>query len=308
MRRNTSIRFATTTLTATAVLALSGAAQASGPEGAAGIGSTGPETITLTGTVRDFKDRQAQGGHPDFQRQPTAGFAHYVGMVADTLDADGKPVYASTGFKLTGNWKNAAGKNICPPRSYIETRTGDRNGSIATSAGGALTTSDNFAQWFRDVRGVNTSQPLDLTLTKSNTGTYVFDDKTSPLYQSKGGFFPINGELYGNYSSTNKNFHFTFELQTEFTFHADAGLQFTFTGDDDVWVYIDDKLVIDIGGVHSAVSQTIELDRLTWLEDGQDYKLSFFFAERHTTQSNFRIETTLELRSVELPPTAGLYD
>ena len=170
MRRNSTIRFATTALTATAVLALSGAAQASGPEGAAGIGSSGPETITLTGTIRDFKDRQAEGGHPDFQRQPTAGFAHYVGMVSDTLDADGKPVYASTGFKLTGSWKNAAGKNICPPRSYIATLTGDRNGSIATTAGGALTNSDNFSQWFRDTRGVNVSIPLDLTL-KEKSGS-----------------------------------------------------------------------------------------------------------------------------------------
>jgi fibro-slime domain-containing protein len=56
------------------------------------------------------------------------------------------------------------------------------------------------------------------------------------------------------------------------------------------------------------VSQTIELDRLDWLEDGRSYSLSFFFAERHTTQSNFRIETTLELRTVQLPPTAALYD
>jgi hypothetical protein len=36
--------------------------------------------------------------------------------------------------------------------------------------------------------------------------------------------------------------------------------------------------------------------------------LDFFFAERHRTQSNFRIETTLQLRNVELPPTAALYD
>lgn len=270
--------------------------------------SEGPQSITLQGIVRDFKDRVAEGGHPDFQRQPTAGFGHYVGMVADELDSQGKPVFASTGYKLSGNWRDAQNRNIMRPKSYISSHSGDQNGSVSTSQGGALTTADNFSQWFRDVRGVNASQPITMTLNRSNNGTYVFDDKTDPVFKTMGGFFPINGELYGNYASTNKNFHFTFELQTEFTYKADQGLTFSFIGDDDVWVFIDGKLVIDIGGVHSAISQTIELDRLNWLEDGRSYTLSFFFAERHTTQSNFRIETTLELRTVQLPPTAALYD
>lgn len=267
-----------------------------------------PESITLTGVVRDFKDRTAEGGHPDFQRQPSSGFGHYVGMVGGTLDDDGKPVFASTGYKLSSNWRDAQGRNIIRPQAHIATRNGDQNGSVSSKQGGALTTAASFSQWFRDVPAANASRPQSITLNRTSSGTYVFDDKTDPVFRSTGGFFPINGELYGNYSSTNKNFHFTFELQTEFTYKADQGLTFTFIGDDDVWVYIDGKLVIDIGGVHSAVSQTIELDRLEWLENGRSYTLSFFFAERHTTQSNFRIETTLELRTVQLPPTAGLYD
>ncbi len=268
-----------------------------------------PESITLTGTVRDFKDKNSEGGHSDFQRSPSSGFGHYVGMVQERLDSEGKPAFASTGYRLSSQWKDASGNAIAPPRDYIATRSGDRAGSIDNSRVGALTTEDAFSQWFRDVPGVNVSSPLELTLVRqADSDTYVFDDKTSEQFAGMGGFFPINGESYGNYASTGKNFHFSFELQTEFTYHADQGLKFKFTGDDDVWVFIDGHLVIDIGGVHSAVSQTIELDRLEWLEDGQEYTLSFFFAERHTSQSNFRIETTLQLRSVELPPTAGLYD
>lgn len=300
MRFNESTTLLTTASTLGLMLACGAPANAES--------SDAPQSITLQGIVRDFKNRQADGGHPDFERQPSGGFAHYMGMVADELDHQGKPVFASTGFKVNGNWRDAQNRNVIRPRSYINPLPGDKNGSLANSEGGALTNASNFSQWFRDVRGVNVSQPLTITLNRSSNGTYVFDDKTDSVFKNMGGFFPINGELYGNYSNTNKNFHFTFELQTEFTYRADDGLTFSFIGDDDVWVFIDGKLVIDIGGVHSAVSQTIELDRLGWLQDGRSYTLSFFFAERHTTQSNFRIETTLELRTVQLPPTAALYD
>ena len=137
---------------------------------------------------------------------------------------------------------------------------------------------------------------------------YVFDDTTAPLYQNRGGFFPINGQLYGNYASTGKNFHFTYSIETDFVYEREHGQVFTFTGDDDVWVFVDGKLVIDLGGVHAKVSQTIDLDRCSWLQDGQTYQLKFFFAERHTTQSNFRIETTLSLINVEVPTVSALYD
>jgi fibro-slime domain-containing protein len=268
-----------------------------------------PEEITLTGTVRDFRERSVEGGHPDFQRRPSSGFGQYLGMVADYLSDDGKPVMASTGVKISGQWKDAQNRKIMRPRSYYPAIEGDIAGSVNSSKTGASTTAHAFDQWFRDVPGVNVSKPLDLNLVRQpGTNVYTFDDKQDANYANTGGFFPINNDLFGNSAGDNKNFHFTFELQTEFTYLAGQGTNFTFTGDDDVWVYIDDRLVVDIGGVHGATSQTIDVDRLDWLVDGQRYKLSFFFAERHRTQSNFRLETTLQLRTVELPPTAAIYD
>jgi fibro-slime domain-containing protein len=268
-----------------------------------------PASIQLTGVLRDFNASNVSGGHPDFQRQPTGGFGHYVGQAADNLDADGKPVMASTGKKVSTQARDSAGRNRMPvSKTYLSSRSGDVAGSMATSNGGATTTASNFAQWFRDVNNVNVSRTVPITLVRqANSNVYTFNDRSDPAYSGMGGFFPIDGQLLGN-GGNNHNFHFTYELETNFVYRQGTGQTFTFTGDDDVFVFIDGKLVVDIGGVHSAVSQTIELDRCNWLVNGNRYQLKLFFAERHTTQSNVRIDTTIELQNAELPATAALYD
>lgn len=268
-----------------------------------------PGQLVLNGVVRDFAERSVTGGHPDFELDPAGGFGHYVGEVKDTLDSEGKPQYNSAGYKVSTQWTDASGRNRIGPREYISSKTGDKNGAKSSSTGGALTSAERFAQWYRDVPGVNVSKQLAITLVRQpGTNMYSFNDKTDSVYKNLGGFFPINGDLFGNSKNESKNFHFTFELNTEFVYRKNTGQVFTFTGDDDVWVFIDGKLVIDIGGIHSALNQSIELDRLNWLEDGKSYSLRFFSAERHRTQSNVRIDTNLELKSIDPPATTALFD
>ena len=72
-----------------------------------------PSEITLTGVVRDFKERTAEDGHTDFERRPNRGFGLYCGNVAAELDSDGKPVFSGEGFKVGYQWRNSNGQNIC---------------------------------------------------------------------------------------------------------------------------------------------------------------------------------------------------
>ena len=275
------------------------------------------DTIELTGIVRDFKRGDQPGGHPDFETAHLSGHGGYgnvKGLVAPYLSADGKPVYNPTR----------------PSKDTIESEA-------------------SFNQWYNDTTDVNLSAPLTLTVDNGGTqpgGVYTYQNNA---------FWPINGMMFDN-EGLSKNFHFTFELNT--TFSYEPGQKFTFVGDDDVWVYINGRLVIDLGGVHSASTGSVILfdgkafvnkdhfqvgngvvdltDAMVaalaakWqaqqingafpisktshrmidlgMQPGNAAALNFFFAERHTTQSNFRIDTSIQLQDAQLTTISPLYD
>jgi len=264
-----------------------------------------PQTMVLDAVIRDFKPYNAEGGHPDFE---SFGGTTTVGLVADQLDGHGKPVSSGDlrGQKIYSEFRDSQGRNINP--SMYNPSLGDSQGRLVTGpSSNGFTSAERFAQWYTDTPGVNLTTTIQLTLNRvPGTDRYVFDSDLDTEHGT-GGFFPINDALYGNYK-IGRNYHFTTEINTEFSFHRQTGQVFKFTGDDDVWVFIDGRLVVDLGGLHPKREQFLDLDRLDWLQDGQTYTLDIFHAERHYSGSNFRVETSLQLRSVELPPVSAIYD
>lgn len=94
------------------------------------------------------------------------------------------------------------------------------------------------------------------------------------------------------------NYHFTYELHSQFKYKG--GEIFNFFGDDDLFIFIDGKLVTDLGGVHLPARASVNLDELG-LTSGETYDFDLFFAERHTTQSAFQIETSIDLEQPSPP-------
>ena len=99
-----------------------------------------------------------------------------------------------------------------------------------------------------------------------------------------------------NLVQLDRNYHFTLELNLEFTYRRGTGQAFSFNSDDDLWAFIDGKLAIDLGGMHANSHQMIELDRLG-LEEGKTYPMKIFYAERRRPHAYFRMATTFPIAS-----------
>jgi fibro-slime domain-containing protein len=157
-------------------------------------------------------------------------------------------------------------------------------------AGSTLTVTgpETFAQWYHDVPGVNVSIPYDVQLQASTSKPGFF------VYNSTD-FFPLDGDPRG-FGNEGFNHDFDFTLATKFTFRYMGGEVFRFTGDDDLWVFVNRHLAIDLGGLHQAKTGEVYLDQHAAdfaISPGNTYELHLFFAERHVINSDFSVETTI---------------
>lgn len=234
-----------------------------------GGGGTNPECDNiLEVTYRDFNE-----SHPDME-MAFSGDVVRLTLLEPNLGPDRKPVFRDS----IGCPPNHDDPTICEPYWQVTEPV--------------ITSAESFNQWYNTVEGVNIEIPGTLTLTEEapGSGSYVFDsDSFFPLSPEEGfGLTPANGNHLG------KNFLFTTEIHLRFTYRR--GQVFTFRGDDDLWIFVNGKLAMDLGSMHLPAEGTIDFDAQAeklGIAPGGSYAMDIFHAERHTTGSNFRFETNI---------------
>ena len=229
--------------------------------------------LNLRVTYRDFVSVPAgtRPRHPDFEIFEGGDVTPL--LVKPQLGADGKPV-------IDGRCTVAGVTANCP---YDQQLTGKAN----------------FDQWYRDTAGTNMNIAGSLLLPRGVDGSYVYDSGGL-------GFYPIdnkgwvaagdeNVEIADGTINDGKPHNFGFTTEVRYFFQYRGGETLAFSGDDDVWIFVNRRLALDLGGLHTRTQRALDLDQnaaALGLTTGALYEIVLFHAERHSTGSNFRLTLT----------------
>lgn len=270
----------------------------------------------------------------------------YQGIVSKDLSSDGSlmmmkndnsgtvaaPFFSDSFLSKTGSGQNSSyGKkvNAALPFTYdSDTKKYSYQSSTVSSHANPVNSiylkNANTGSSTNNLNGV-TSDSLTLMYGGSDTLKAIPDGK---LWFNSGesgyGFFPFNNNTInhtGEDVRNDLNYGFGMALSVDFTVPKDGKIDdqdvtFTFTGDDDVWIYIDGKLVVDLGGDHKDASCTLNFANnsttyatglnsksvtsassvysLTDVMKGSTkntvHKLQMFYMERGLIESNLQVE------------------
>ncbi|MBR2210041.1 MAG: fibro-slime domain-containing protein [Fibrobacter sp.] len=243
----------------------------------------------------------------------------------DSIDVDFGGISSGNAY-TTVTYKNSAGKLVTgktcgSAKGMVQSTLVNGNPARVDSAlypWDKCTAAHEIERWFvpevvaTDKRGKKYTNAVcrDIDLKLDEEGFWLADitnnqgncnDPVNP------GFFPIDDLEYLDSAKTVKNpkfdwgasgckHNYSFAMKISAQFKYVKGQYFEFRGDDDVWVFINNRLVVDIGGCHNPEEGAVNLDTLG-LTEGEEYPFHIFFSERQVTGSNFKMRTSINLQT-----------
>ena len=242
----------------------------------------------------------------------------YQGLVANTTNADGAPLLNKTksatvephfnkDFLLGENSKNAklgeVYENVKFPFTKKENLFNDDTGVDYWYFDSKDTT-----LYLKQDSGQNSDSKYFLQKSTDNRDRSLnVDALSNPSSKIRYGYFPFNETATSGVAST-YNYGFGTKLQMDFTLTDDGmvetnktgedgkkektNIKFFFSGDDDVWVFIDGKLALDVGGAHGKVSGLLEFGE-TDTKDGKKNSVTAYVSrvKKGGTSDNDKDET-----------------
>lgn len=219
----------------------------------------------------------------------------YLMLSAATDEETGDKVYV-----FDGGFSNSAGSSTV---AYDASNGTIRNTTGSTSKkqySYAYVSSSNTDSW-------TTYYPFLPIISRNNASGYT----KNPYVQDDGVINTVKGQDQGD-TLKNRNYGFAMALEGEFAYYANDELFFEFEGDDDVYLFINGELVLDLGSAHSidgyrfylndyveaAKAGTLGSDarnKALSLAEGNTYSFQFYYLERHSYGSNIRIVTNIRV-------------